>query len=304
MLVRDLQAVIGEEARAQILAAEGRLPDVLIACVGGGSNALGLFAPFYDDTSVRMIGVEAGGEGVEQRHATARRSPRAPRARCTAATPTCCRTTRGRSSRRTRSRPGSTTRASGPEHSFFKDSGRAEYVPVTDAEALDSFVWLSRTEGIIPAFESSHAIAELRRRAPTLARGLDRGRESLRPRRQGRDRGQAPARRQAREDEARESTQTAIRRRPSHGTRREARRADRVRDRGRSGSRDHRGADSGARSRGRGHRSSSAFRTAIRSARVRRSRSRRSARSRATPRSPRSSIWCAGCARSARCRSC
>jgi len=170
MLVRDLQAVIGEEARAQILAEEGRLPDVLMACVGGGSNALGLFAPFYDDTSVRMVGVEAGGEGMHTtRHG----------ASLTEGTPGAL---HGSFSYVLQDDEGQIFEAHsisagldypgvGPEHSFFKDSGRAEYVPVTDAEALDSFVWLSRTEGIIPAFETSHAIAELRRRAPTLPRG-------------------------------------------------------------------------------------------------------------------------------------
>jgi tryptophan synthase beta chain/phosphoribosylanthranilate isomerase len=170
MLVRDLQAVIGEEARAQILAEEGRLPDVLMACVGGGSNALGLFAPFYDDTSVRMIGVEAGGEGIH----TARHG-----ASLTEGTPGAL---HGSFSYVLQDDEGQIFEAHsisagldypgvGPEHSYFKDSGRAEYAPVTDAEALDSFVWLSRKEGIIPAFETAHAIAELRRRAPTLPRG-------------------------------------------------------------------------------------------------------------------------------------
>jgi tryptophan synthase beta subunit len=169
MLVRDLQAVIGEEARAQILVEEGRLPDVLIACVGGGSNALGLFAPFYDDTDVRMVGVEAGGAGIHSgRHG----------ASLTEGTPGAL---HGSFSYVLQDDEGQIFEAHsisagldypgvGPEHSFFKDSGRAEYVPVTDAEALDSFVWLSRTEGIIPAFETSHAIAELRRRAPSLPR--------------------------------------------------------------------------------------------------------------------------------------
>ncbi|MBM4334576.1 MAG: tryptophan synthase subunit beta [Deltaproteobacteria bacterium] len=170
MLVRDLQAVIGEEARAQILAEEGRLPDVLIACVGGGSNAMGLFAPFHGDTSVRMIGVEAGGEGVGSgRHG----------ASLTVGTPGAL---HGSYSYVLQDDEGQIFEAHsisagldypgvGPEHSFFKDSGRAEYVPVTDAEALDAFVWLSRMEGIIPAFESAHAIAELRRRAARLERG-------------------------------------------------------------------------------------------------------------------------------------
>jgi tryptophan synthase beta chain/phosphoribosylanthranilate isomerase len=170
MLVRDLQAVIGEEARVQILAEEGRLPDILIACVGGGSNALGLFSPFYADTTVRMVGVEAGGEGVASgRHG----------ASLTEGTPGAL---HGSYSYVLQDDEGQIFEAHsisagldypgvGPEHSFFKDSGRAEYVPVTDAEALDAFVWLSRTEGIIPAFETAHALAEVRRRAPRLERG-------------------------------------------------------------------------------------------------------------------------------------
>jgi tryptophan synthase beta subunit len=170
MLVRDLQAVIGEEARAQILEAEGRLPDVLIACVGGGSNALGLFAPFYEDTGVRMIGVEAGGEGVGSgRHGASitKGSPGALHGSYSYV----LQDDEGQIFEAHSISAGLDYPGVGPEHSYFKDSGRAEYVPVTDAEALDSFVWLSRTEGIIPAFETSHAIAELRRRAPTLAPG-------------------------------------------------------------------------------------------------------------------------------------
>ena len=169
LLVRDLQAVIGDEARGQILEAESRLPDLLVACVGGGSNALGLFHPFYGDESVRMVGVEAGGEGVERgRHG----------ASLTAGTPG---TLHGSFSSVLQDDAGQIFEAHsisagldypgvGPEHAFYRDSGRAEYVPVTDAEALEAFVYLSRTEGIIPAFETSHAIAEVRRRAPQLER--------------------------------------------------------------------------------------------------------------------------------------
>ncbi len=170
MLVRDLQVVIGEEARAQILAAEGRLPDALIACVGGGSNALGLFAPFYDDTRVRMIGVEAGGEGVTSSRHGASLTEGSPGA-LHGSYSYVLQDDEGQIFEAHSISAGLDYPGVGPEHSFFKDSGRAEYLPVTDAEALDSFVWLSRTEGIIPAFESSHAIAELRRRAPTLAPG-------------------------------------------------------------------------------------------------------------------------------------
>ena len=170
MLVRDLQAVIGEEARAQILAAEGRLPDVLIACVGGGSNALGLFAPFYDDTRVRMIGVEAGGEGVGSgRHGASLTKGSAGALHGSFSY--VLQDDEGQIFEAHSISAGLDYPGVGPEHSYFKDSGRAEYVPVTDAEALDSFVWLSRTEGIIPAFETAHAIAELRRRAASLEPG-------------------------------------------------------------------------------------------------------------------------------------
>jgi tryptophan synthase beta chain/phosphoribosylanthranilate isomerase len=169
MLVRDLQAVIGEEARAQIQAAEGRLPDELIACVGGGSNALGLFAPFYDDASVRMIGVEAGGLGVGSGRHGASLTAGSPGA-LHGSVSYVLQDDEGQIFEAHSISAGLDYPGVGPEHSFFKDTARAQYVPVTDAEALDAFVWLSRTEGIIPAFESSHAIAELRRRASGLPR--------------------------------------------------------------------------------------------------------------------------------------
>ncbi len=170
MLVRDLQSVIGCEARAQILAAEGRLPDLLVACVGGGSNALGLFYPFRDDASVRFLGVEAGGAGV----------PRGPHgASLTAGSPGVL---HGSLSYVLQDDGGQIFEAHsvsagldypgvGPEHAFWKETGRAEYAPATDDEALDAFVWLTRLEGILPAFESAHALAELRKRAPALPRG-------------------------------------------------------------------------------------------------------------------------------------
>jgi tryptophan synthase beta subunit len=170
MLVRDLQAVVGEEARAQILAAEGRLPDLLIAAVGGGSNALGLFHAFYDDAGVAMLGCEAGGEGVS----TARHG-----ASITMGSPGVL---HGSFSYVLQDDDGQIFEAHsisagldypgvGPEHAFYKESGRAEYTAITDKQALDAFVRLSRSEGIIPAFESSHAIAALIERAPQLARG-------------------------------------------------------------------------------------------------------------------------------------
>ncbi|MCP4005348.1 MAG: tryptophan synthase subunit beta [bacterium] len=164
LLVRDLQAIIGQEAREQILAAEGRLPDYLYACVGGGSNAIGLFHPFFGDEGVKMIGVEAAGEGMQKgRHS----------APLTAGSPGVL---HGSMSYLLQDDSGQVFPAHsisagldypgvGPEHSLYKDSGRAIYSAATDDEALDAFVYLSQKEGIIPAFEPSHAIAELRKRA-------------------------------------------------------------------------------------------------------------------------------------------
>jgi tryptophan synthase beta subunit len=163
MLVRDLQAVIGQEAREQILTAEGRLPDLLVACVGGGSNALGLFHPFYDDPEVRMLGVEAAGEGIEAgRHGAPLNagSPGALHGSLSYVLQDDC----GQIFEAHSISAGLDYPGVGPEHSFFRDSGRASYAAVTDAEALDAFVYLSRLEGIIPAFETAHAVAELRRR--------------------------------------------------------------------------------------------------------------------------------------------
>ena len=167
MLVRDLQIVIGEEARAQILEAEGRLPDWLMACVGGGSNALGLFHPFYDDKQVRMLGIEAGGRGgVERGPHGASLSAGSPGV-LHGSLSYVLQDDAGQIFPAHSISAGLDYPGVGPEHAFYKESGRAEYVPVTDDEALDAFVYLSHTEGIIPAFESAHAIAELRRRAPS-----------------------------------------------------------------------------------------------------------------------------------------
>jgi tryptophan synthase beta chain len=166
-LVRDFQRVIGEEARRQLLEREGRLPDVLVACVGGGSNAMGLFHPFLGDDAVRMIGVEPGGEGL----GTARHG-----ATLGAGAPGIFHGQRTivLSDDDGQIQPAHSISAGldypgvGPEHAFLHDTGRAEYVAATDAEALDAFVWLSRTEGIIPALESAHAIAHVRVLAPRL----------------------------------------------------------------------------------------------------------------------------------------
>ncbi len=170
LIVRDLQTVIGEEARRQILQAEGRLPDLLVACVGGGSNALGLFHPFYDDAGVAMLGVEAGGQGIEKGPHGAPLSAGTPGA-LHGSFSYVLQDDAGQIFEAHSISAGLDYPGVGPEHSFYKDSGRAEYAPATDREALDAFVYLSRCEGIIPAFESSHAIAELRRRAPSLPRG-------------------------------------------------------------------------------------------------------------------------------------
>ena len=166
-LVREFQSVIGKEARAQILEAEGRLPDVAIACVGGGSNAIGLFHPFLEDASVRLIGVEAAGEGVETLHHAATLSKGRPGV------------LHGSKSYLLQDEYGQVQEAHsisagldypgvGPEHSFLKDSHRAEYVAITDKEALEGFRLLSETEGIIPALEPSHAIAHVAKIAPSM----------------------------------------------------------------------------------------------------------------------------------------
>ncbi len=167
-IVRDLQRVIGVEARRQILEAAGRLPDVLVACVGGGSNAIGLFHPFLEDEGVRMVGVEPGGEGV----GTGRHG-----ATLSAGVPGIFHGQRtlvladddGQIFPAHSISAGLDYPGVGPEHAFLRDAGRAEYVVATDDEALDAFLYLSRLEGIIPALETAHAIAHVRKLAPTLA---------------------------------------------------------------------------------------------------------------------------------------
>ncbi|MBU3064171.1 tryptophan synthase subunit beta [Nocardia sp. NEAU-G5] len=158
LLVRDFQRVIGIEARAQLLEQAGRLPDAVTACVGGGSNAIGIFHAFIDDPGVRLLGFEAAGDGVETgRHA----------ATFTGGTPGAF---QGAYSYLLQDEDGQTIESHsisagldypgvGPEHAYLKDIGRAEYRPVTDAEAMDALLLLSRTEGIIPAIESAHAVA-------------------------------------------------------------------------------------------------------------------------------------------------
>ncbi len=166
-MVRDFQAVIGREARAQVLDQTGRLPDALIACVGGGSNAIGLFYPFLNDDSVAMYGVEGGGDGVESgRHA----------APLCAGKPGVLHGNRtylmedsdGQITETHSVSAGLDYPGVGPEHAWLKDIGRAQYVAATDQEALQAFHELTRTEGIIPALESSHALAYTRKLAPTM----------------------------------------------------------------------------------------------------------------------------------------
>ncbi len=168
LIVRDFQAVISKESRAQILEKEGRLPDVVLACVGGGSNAAGSFYHYIDDEGVRLIGAEAAGKGVDtDQHA----------ATMTKGTVGIfhgmksyfCQDEYGQIAPVYSISAGLDYPGVGPEHAMWKDTGRAEYVACTDDEAVEAFEYLSRTEGIIPAIESSHAIAYLRKLAPTMS---------------------------------------------------------------------------------------------------------------------------------------
>ncbi|MBL0934640.1 MAG: tryptophan synthase subunit beta [Rhizobiaceae bacterium] len=166
-LVREFQSVIGKELRDQMMAAEGRLPDLLVAAVGGGSNAIGLFHPFLDDASVKIVGVEAGGKGLDgEEHC----------ASLTAGAPGVLHGNRtyllqnedgqikdGHSISAGLDYPGI-----GPEHSWLKETNRVEYVPIMDDEALEAFQLLTRLEGIIPALEPAHALAEVVKRAPKM----------------------------------------------------------------------------------------------------------------------------------------
>ena len=168
MLVRDFQSVIGREARAQILEAEGRLPDYVVACVGGGSNAIGAFYEFIGDEEVSLVGVEAGGEGIETGHHSATLSAGRPGV-LHGSMSYLLQDQYGQVHETHSISAGLDYPGVGPEHSYLKDANRAEYTSVTDAQALEGFHLLSRTEGIIPALEPSHAVyhvAEMARSLP------------------------------------------------------------------------------------------------------------------------------------------
>ncbi len=169
VMVRDFQSVIGNEVREQIVEAEGRLPDSLIACIGGGSNALGLFHPFLDDRGVRMIGVEAAGHGIETGEHCASLTAGDPGVlhgnRTYLLQDADGQINEGHSLAAGLDYPGV-----GPEHAWLRDTGRVEYVSVTDSEALEAFELCSRAEGIIPALEPAHALAYVARIAGDLPR--------------------------------------------------------------------------------------------------------------------------------------
>ena len=167
MIVRDFQAVIGQEARSQALEQTGRLPDYVVACVGGGSNSIGMFHPFYADSGVKLVGVEAAGESIlSGKHAATISAGSIGvfhGAKCYLLQEADGQITPAHSISAGLDYPGV-----GPEHSFYKATGRAEYVSVTDEESVEGFKLLSEAEGIIPALEAAHALAYIRQLAPTL----------------------------------------------------------------------------------------------------------------------------------------
>jgi tryptophan synthase beta chain len=171
LMVRDFQSIIGREAREQIIEKEGKLPDLLIACVGGGSNAIGLFHEFLKDGSVKMIGVEAGGTGSGLGEHAARFLKGAAAAGVLQGTKSYLLQDENGQIAATHSISAGLDYASvGPEHAFLHDHKRVEYTSVTDDEALDAFQLLSETEGIIPALESAHAVAQVVKTAPSMSR--------------------------------------------------------------------------------------------------------------------------------------
>ncbi len=167
MIVRDFQRVIGEEARRQILKAEGRLPDLLIACVNGGSNAIGLFYPFIQDRKVKMVGVEAAGDGVKTKRHAATMEKGKPGV-LHGSYSYVLQSLEGQIAETHSISAGLDYPGVGPEHAWLKDTGRAKYVSVTDAQALEAFQALARHEGILPALESSHAVYQAMRMAPKM----------------------------------------------------------------------------------------------------------------------------------------
>jgi tryptophan synthase beta chain len=170
LMVREFQSVIGQEARQQMLAETGRLPDLVVACVGGGSNALGIFDAFIDQAGIRLVGVEAGGRGL---------GPGDHAARFAGGRPGVLHGTRslvlqdehGNIERTHSVSAGLDYPSVGPEHAWLASSGRTEYAWVDDGAALEGFQWLARTEGILPALESAHAVAWVRRQLDALADG-------------------------------------------------------------------------------------------------------------------------------------
>jgi tryptophan synthase beta chain len=169
MMIRDIQSIIGWEAKRQITEAEGRLPDKVIACIGGGSNAIGIFNHFLEEEQTECIGIEAGGLGLDSKHG-ASLAKGAPGV------------LHGQMSYLLQDEDGQILEAHsisagldypgiGPEHAWLKELGRVTYDNITDREALDAFVWLSQAEGIIPAFESSHAVAYLKKMKPEELKG-------------------------------------------------------------------------------------------------------------------------------------
>jgi tryptophan synthase beta chain len=169
MIVRDFQSMIGTETRAQILEAEGRLPDYVIACVGGGSNAAGIFAPFVEDREVKLIGIEAGGKGTSlgQHAATLCNGRPGVLHGCLTYV---LQDEDGQTADVHSASAGLDYPGVGPEHSYWKDSGRVEYRCISDEQALAAFQTVAQREGILPALETAHAFAHAAELAPTLAR--------------------------------------------------------------------------------------------------------------------------------------
>jgi tryptophan synthase beta chain len=170
MIVRDFQRVIGDEARRQIMNKEGRLPDCICACVGGGSNAIGIFYPFLNDLKVKLVGVEAAGMGIGTGHHSATIVAGSPGV-LHGAKSYLLQDSHGQVAAAHSIAPGLDYPGVGPEHSYLKDTGRVRYTSVTDDEALRAFQELSQTEGIMPALESAHAVAYVMKEGPGFSSG-------------------------------------------------------------------------------------------------------------------------------------